>query len=116
MSRQRAEARPGTVGHPEFVGWWETVQHVVDGVHVPVNDTLELILPDGSFRVFDGNRLIGGGRHVDFIDDPPGFTNVQETTNSFATAGPQLVIYRLRSDTLGYCKAPEHDPRIPPLS
>lgn len=101
-SRQDIDAGP-----PGFVGWWEAIHLTVDGEVVDVSDVVERIDSSGVFEVFLDGVQIGGGRHVDFVEDPPGFTNIQDMTNSFADQGPQLVIYRLTGDVLEFCKAPE---------
>ncbi len=98
-------------GHPGFVGWWECVHHTMNGSTVNVEHVIEQIHADGTFDVYFEGKRIGGGRHVEFIEDPNGFTNLQEGTDELANSGPHLVLYRLSQDTLEYCKAPESDGR-----
>lgn len=100
-------SRVEDLGHPSFVGWWETVHHTVDGEPHDVVDVIEQIHLDGSFDVYLHGERVGGGRHVDFIEEPLGYTNCQEMTYPLAQQGAQLVIYRLTEHLLEYCKAPE---------
>ena len=94
-----------------FVGWWEAEFSVRDGEARDVTGIIEHVDAAGNFMVFRDGESVGHGRHVDFVVDPDGFTNVPVTAAFDQQVVRELAIYRFTGDLFEVCKAPEHEGR-----